>query len=43
LGYGLGWAKEACIRLLDRAQIPHMKGQLLGERTCTGMPDDTLL
>ena len=28
--------------ILDGAQIPHVKGQLLGERTCLGMPDDTL-
>jgi len=30
---------EACIRW---GQIPHVKGQLLGKRTCLGMPDDTL-
>jgi len=29
--------------VLDGAQIPHTKGQLLGVRTCRGMPDDTLL
>ena len=28
--------------LLDWAQIPHAKGQLLGERTCPGVPDDIL-
>ena len=30
--------KEACIRW---AQISDTKGQLLGDRTCIGMPDDT--
>ena len=29
--------------ILDEAQIPHVKGQLLGGRTCLGMPDNTLL
>jgi len=40
---------ELCTRVgprkhvLDGAQIPpHLKGQLLGERTCRGMPDDIL-
>ena len=28
--------------VLDGAQIPHAKVQLLGERVDTGMPDDTL-
>jgi len=28
--------------VLDGAQIPHAKGQLLGEKTCPGMPDDTV-
>jgi len=27
--------------VLDGAQIPYAKGQLLGERTCPGMPNDT--
>jgi len=31
--------KEACIGWV--AQIPHAKGQLLGERTCPGMRGDT--
>jgi len=34
-----GWAKEACIG----AQIPHMNGQLLGERTCLSMLDNTAM
>jgi len=29
--------------VLDGAQIPHAEGQLLGERTCRGMPDIILL
>jgi len=29
--------------VFDGAQIPRTKGQLLGVRTCPGMPDDTLL
>jgi len=33
-----GGPKETCIR---QVQIP-CKGQLLGERTCAGMRDDTL-
>jgi len=28
--------------VLHGAQIPHVKGQLLGKRTCPGMPNDTL-
>ena len=28
--------------VLDGAQIPLASGQLLGERTCQGMPDNTL-
>ena len=28
-------------RVLDGAKIPHAKGQLLGERTCPGMPNNT--
>jgi len=28
--------------VLDGPQIPYAEGQLLGERTCPGMPDDTL-
>jgi len=28
--------------VLDGAQILHSKGQLLWERTCPGMPDDTV-
>ena len=28
--------------VLDGAQIPHVEGQLLEERTCPGMPNDTL-
>jgi len=37
--YGLGWAQKAGVRWSpDR----HAKGQFFGERTCTGMPDDTL-
>jgi len=42
LGYGLDWAfgpEKACIRW---GPDPHAKGQLLGERTCSGMPDNTL-
>jgi len=34
-----GGPKEACIRW---DPDPHAKGQLLGKRTCPGMPDDTL-
>jgi len=26
--------------VLDGAQNPHVKGQLLGERSCPGMPDE---
>jgi len=29
--------------VLDGAQIPNAKGQLLGERTCPGMPDNTVV
>jgi len=28
--------------VLNEAQIAHVKRQLLGERTCPGMPDDIL-
>jgi len=28
--------------VLDGSQIPHAKGQLFEDRTCLGMPDDTL-
>ena len=31
--------KEACVRW---GPDPHAKGQLLGERTCLSMPDDTV-
>jgi len=34
-GFGLGWTQGI---VLDGAQIPHEKGQLLGERTCPGYP-----
>jgi len=40
LGYGLGWAQGSMY--YRWAQIPHANGQLLGERTCPGMPDDAL-
>jgi len=36
----LGGPKEACIRW---GPDPHVKGQLLGQRTCPGMPNDILL
>jgi len=36
----LGEPKKAYIRW---AQIPHANAQLLDERTCPDMPDDTLL
>jgi len=34
-----GGPKEACTR---GGPDPHAKGQFLGERTCLGMPDNTL-
>jgi len=34
-----GGPKKACVRC---GVDPHAKGQLLRERTCPGMPDDTL-
>jgi len=34
----LGSRKQACIRW----GLDHPKGQLLGEKTCQGMPNDTL-
>jgi len=35
-----GGPKEPCIRWGSR--LPHAKGHFLGERTCAGMPNDTL-
>ena len=37
------WTRMGPVKhVLDGAQIPYMKGQLFGKRTCPGMPDDTL-
>jgi len=43
LGYELGWAhwpKEAHVRW---DPDPNAKGQFLGERTCPGVPDNTVV
>jgi len=32
-----------CSEEKNTPKIPHAKGQLLGERTCPGMPDGILL
>ena len=34
------WARMGPKIVLDGFQIPHAKGQLLGEMTCPGMPED---
>jgi len=40
LGCGLGWTQGATYSMGSRST--HAKGLFLGERTCPGMPDDTL-
>jgi len=40
--FGLWTRVDPRKHVLDGAQIPHANGQLSGERTCPGMPDDTL-
>jgi len=37
---GSGGLKEPCVRWEYRSS--HVKGQFLGERTCPGMPGDTV-
>jgi len=37
----VGGPKEPCIRWIS--QLSHAKAQYLGEKTCPGMPNDTLL
>ena len=40
--FGL-WARMGPRKhVLDGTQIPHVKGQLLGERTCSSMPVNTV-
>jgi len=39
--FGLWTRMGPSKHVLDGAKMPHAKGQLLGERTCLGMPNDT--
>jgi len=41
LGCGLGWAQGSMCMAYEHPDLPH-EGAILGERTCHGVPDNTL-